>query len=276
MDIKQLRIAQAPWATKVVVFALFLAQVLVGIACAVLVASSPASEGASLLQAAAYALGLGVPFLALALLLVTARTGIRSIEARTAKFLGEVVPNKLKQLELHEHDPAKTSQPWADGIKSQRLKRAPHGPNLSLSLSPSGNLAHYRLVFTEDRNPLELWLSVEVSMAQATVCLFLPVADLPETRSLRSHCESTLEGAEKSGGFCVDKREPPVETVGGRPHQKLVLRKQLSSDEVLWDPAQVFFFATDLGLMVESFVRECRPLLVVPDQTRAGASAAAQ
>lgn len=263
MDLRQLRISQARPSTKVAVFLLFLLQVLVGIACGLLALYGPVSEHSSLLQAAAYALGAGLPFFALVLLLVTARTGARAIEARTVQFLTCTIPRKLQQLELEEPDPAKHCKPFNGQGISVRERRTPTPSQLDLSLSADGSFAFYRLVSRTDEHCLELWLSVDVALTQATVCFFVAKDQLQDNDRLASACVSTLEGASKSGDYRIDDEEPVV-TIGGVEHRKLILRKKLSSDEFLWDSSQTFFFATDLGLMVTSFLRDCKHLLASP------------
>lgn len=265
MDLRQLRISQARPSIKAAVFLLFLLQVLVGVGCVVLAWYGPVDEHSSLLQAAAYALGAGLPFFALALLLTTARSGGRAIEARTVQFLTYTIPSKLQQLELDESDPARHGKRFEGKPLKQRDRRLPTPSRLDLSLSAEGSFAFYKLFSRVDNHSLELWLSVDVALNQATVCFFVEENRLPEGCSLARQCMSTLEGAKKSGNYELDEIEPLL-NIGGRPHRKLILRKKLSSDEFLWDSSQTYFFATDLGLMVASFLRECKALLVSPDQ----------
>ncbi|MDN5923489.1 MAG: hypothetical protein L0H70_00655, partial [Xanthomonadales bacterium] len=261
MDLKQLRITQAPRATKIIVFVLFLIEVLVGVTCVVLTWYSSASNQAPLLQAAAYALGAGLPLLALTLLLATARTGVRAIKAQTAHFLSYGIPAELSRLELDSTDPAHRCQPFS-GKSSKPAQRQTHaGCQLNLSLNPDGASAFYRLSRqTRSGQVVELWLSVDVALVQVTVCFYIESSRLEQTCSVASICKSTIEGATKSGGYQIDKEEP-MTMIGGKRYCKLVARKKVEADDFLWDAAQTFFFTADLNLMVVSFMSECKAQL---------------
>ncbi len=261
MDLKQLRITQAPRTTKIIVFGLFLIEVLVGIACAVLTLAGPASDQSSLLQAAAYALGAGMPLFALALLLATAKTGVRAIKAKTHHVLSRVIPAELCRLEPDVNDPASRCQPFSEFAGKPPRRADDAHCQLDLSLNPDGASAFYRLHKPSGSGQLEMWLSVDIALTQVTVCFFVEHARLGDAEKASHLCASTLEGAEKSGGYTVDGEEPTI-IIDGRPHNKLILRKKMESDDFLWNPAQMFFFTADFKLMVVSFMNECKRHLV--------------
>ncbi|MBB5014672.1 hypothetical protein [Rehaibacterium terrae] len=264
MDLKQLRLGQTPRLTKAVVFLLLALQVAIGLFCAYLFVHSPNTEHSALIQAAAYSLGAGVPLFALALLVVTARSGIRAVEARKTALFLDIVPRALSHVDLAPQDPSLGMVAY----RGKRLRAArvrPERPpvQLEVGLTRDASTASYRLEAAHHGMPVVLWLSIDLKIDQATVCLRAPEAAIPPGTKLADHCPSTLHGATVSGGYKIDPVER-ADRIAGRSYRTLILRRSFVGDEFLWDPANTFFFVEDLGLMVASFMRECSALLAPP------------
>lgn len=262
MDFRQFRVLQTPRPVKAVILVMLLLQVLVGAACAVALLGDPQGEhGPSLLQASAYALGTGVPFLALALLLVSSRSGPRAWENKAGQLLLDAVPRQLARIDLRREDRSKHLVRF-DGrrISVSRARSDETRTRVDLKLSPDGATAYYRVSSDRNDQTLALWLSIDAKPNQATICLSVPAGRLGADAKLQQLASSTLQGARTSGGYAADEVEREDE-IGGSAYRTLILRKAFADEDFLWDPGENHFFSVDLGLMVASFMHECADLL---------------
>lgn len=264
MDFRQFRVLQTPRPVKAVILAMLLLQVLVGIACALVLFGDPQAEhGPSLLQASAYALGTGVPVLALALLLVSSRSGPRAWENKAGQLLLGTVPAQLARIDLRRQDRSKHMVRFhGRRVPVSRARSDQARTRVDLKLSPDGATAYYRLTSDRNERTLALWLSIDAKPNQATVCLSVPAGRLSTEGTVQQAASSTLEGARDSGGYDVDSVEREEE-IGGTAYRTAILRKKFKDEDFLWDPGENHFFSVDLGLMVASFMDECAGLLTV-------------
>src|SRR5699024_5762762 len=152
MDFRQFRVLQTPRPVKAVILVMLLLQVLVGAACALFLLGDPQAEhGPSLLQASAYALGTGVPLLALALLLVSSRSGPRAWENKAGQLLLDAVPRQLARIDLRKEDRSKHLVRFQGRrIAVARARSDEARTQVDLKLSPDGTTAYYRV--TSDKN----------------------------------------------------------------------------------------------------------------------------
>lgn len=264
MDLKELRISQAPRSAKTLILALLLLEVVTGIVCGVYVIHASADDKSALLQAAAYALGVGMPLFVLALLIATASTGIHAIERRTGDLFFRLIPEKLKQINLDEHDPAAHAITYKGrGSRVARKTKVDTSTTIRIGTISDASTAYYEITTCFRDQSLRLWISVDLALKQATVCLRVPLTRLGG-RDIADRCRSTLEGARVSGGYTSDRIERH-DAIGGETLKTLILRTKFDSDEFLWDSTKTYFFVTDLCLMVTSFMRECAGLLHVDE-----------
>lgn len=276
MDLKQLRVTQAPRTTKGIVFLLLGLQVAIGVFCLYLFLQTDARR-LDLIQASAYALGAGIPLFAVALMLVTSRSGMKAVENRITELFLDLIPGKLSQIDLLEHDPAmRMTEFHGRRLKASRMKLPKAQARICVGLTGNASVAFYAIEAPCAGTRLKLWVSVDLKMDQATVCLHVPAQTLTGNRTdahacIAEHCHSTLEGAKISGGYCADATEPLV-TVDGMAMRKLILRKTFASEEFLWDSASTYGFVSDLALMIASFMNEAANLLSI-DRYRATADA---
>ncbi len=262
MDLRQLRLTQAPRTTKGIVFLLVGLQVVIGVFCSYLFLQSDATR-LDLIQASAYALGAGVPLFALTLILATVRSGFRAIENKITDIFVDLIPKKLSQLDLCQHDFAQRMVEYRGRrLRASRLKPKHVPAKVAVSLTGNVSNAYYSVEAEHAGKNLKLWLAVDLKLSQATICLFVPSSNLSAGQSVSVHCPSTMHGARTSGGYVVD----PVEIregIGGSTMRKLILRRVFDSDEFLWNSSATYAFISDLVLMVASFMKECAPLLVL-------------
>lgn len=262
MDFRQFRVLQTPRPIKGLILAMLVLQVLIGVACALaLLAHAESDHGPSLLQASAYALGTGVPLLALALLLVSSRSGPRAWENKAGQLLLDAVPRQLARIDLRRADRSRDLVRFQGRrVSLTRARSDETRTRVDLKLSPDGATAYYRI--TSDRNgqPLVLWLSIDAKPNQATICVSAPAARIPAGHTLHALAASTLEGARASGGYAADEVVRDDE-IGDAAYKTLILRKQFENEDFLWDPGENHFFSVDLGLMVASFMNECADLI---------------
>lgn len=261
MDLKQLRLTQAPRATKAVVFLLLACQVAIGVYCTLLFLRAPGAAGLDLLQAAAYSFGAGIPLFALALFVLTARSGVGAIEARLTAIFLEVIPRKLSQLDLLEHDPARRLVEYrGKALRANRVRPAGQGTKVMVSLTGDVSTTHFLVEAARAGRMLRLWFSVDLKLTQATVCFRIPERALGAHQTIAQQCRSTLTGAQTSGGYAVDPEEFH-DVIEGTPMRVLILRRKFDSDEFLWDSSTTYAFVADLVLMIASFMKECAALL---------------
>ncbi|PKM08118.1 MAG: hypothetical protein CVV14_05790 [Gammaproteobacteria bacterium HGW-Gammaproteobacteria-4] len=272
MDLRQLRLTQAPRTTKGIIFLLVGFQVAIGAFCSYLFLQSDATR-LELIQAAAYALGAGVPLFALALILATVRSGFRAIENKITEIFVDLIPKKLSQLDLCYHDFSQSMIEYRGRrLRASRLKPKHVPAKVAVSLTGNASNAYYSVEATHFDKHLKLWLTVDLKLSQATICLFVPSSNLATGQSISDYCPSTLHGARTSGGYVVDPVEIS-ESIGGSPMRKLILRREFVSDEFLWNSSATYAFISDLVLMIASFMKECAPLLATNPE---GSSSIAQ
>ena len=261
MDLRQLRLTQAPRTTKGIIFLLVGFQVAIGVFCSYLFLQSDTTR-LDLIQAAAYALGAGVPLFALALILATVRSGFRAIESKITDIFVDLIPRKLSQLDLCHHDFAQRMVEYRGRrLRASRLKPKHVPAKIAVSLTGNASNAYYSVEAAHLGKNLKLWLTVDLKLSQATICLLVPSASLAAGQSISEKCPSTLHGARTSGGYSVDPVEFS-ESIGGASMRKLILRREFDSDEFLWSSSATYAFISDLVLMVASFMKECAPLLM--------------
>lgn len=262
MDLRQLRLTQAPRTTKGIIFLLVAFQVVIGVFCSYLFLQSDAKR-LDLIQASAYALGAGVPLFALTLILATVRSGFRAIENKITDIFVDLIPKKLSQLDLCRHDFAQRMVEYRGRrLRPSRLKPKHVPAKVAVSLTGNASNAYYSVEATHLGKELKLWLTVDLKLSQATICLFVPASSLAAGNGISDHCPSTLHGARTSGGYAVDPVEVS-EGIGESPMRKLILRREFDSDEFLWNSSATYAFISDLVLMIASFMKECAPLLVI-------------
>lgn len=267
MDFRQFRVLQTPRPVKAVILVMLLLQVLVGAACALFLLGDPQGEhGPSLLQASAYALGTGVPVLALALLLVSSRSGPRAWENKAGQLLLDAVPRQLARIDLREEDRSRDLVRFQGRrVPVSRARSDEARTRVDLKLSPDGTTAYYRLTSDRNNRALVLWLSIDAKPSQATVCVSVPASRVPAGAELGGLAPSTLQGARVSGGYTTDHVERD-DQIGGTAYRTLILRRKFEDEDFLWDPGENHFFSVDLGLMLTSFMNECADLLAAdPD-----------
>jgi hypothetical protein len=263
MDLKELRTAQAPWITKAAVAVFLSAQVAVGLLCAIVAIHASASDKTALLQAAAYALGIGTPLFILALVIATARKGARAIEGRTNEILLHLLPRELRSIDLLPIDPSQHLTLYEGRrLRLSQVLANRNQPEVRVAMTSGKSTAHYEITAPREGRLVRAWLSVDFNLTQSTVCLRAPTSSLAG-KQLQHFCQSTLEGAVTSGQYHVDGAER-MDRIGGMTYATIILRTTFESDEFLWDTARTYFFATDLSLMVASFIRECGDLLAGP------------
>lgn len=262
MDFRQFRVLQTPRPVKAVILVMLLLQVFVGAACALFLLGDPQGEhGPSLLQASAYALGTGVPFLALALLLVSSRSGPRAWENKAGQLLLDAVPRQLARIDLRKEDRSKHLVRFQGRrVPVSRARSDEARTRVDLKLSPDGTTAYYRVTSDKNHRTLVLWLSIDAKPNQATICISAPARHLSPDANLQDLASSTLQGARISGGYTADEVERDEE-IGGTGYRTVILRKTFDDEDFLWDPGENHFFSVDLGLMVASFMNECADLL---------------
>lgn len=262
MDLKQLRLTQAPRMTKGIIFLLVGLQVVIGVFCVYLFLQSDATR-LDLIQASAYALGAGVPLFALTLILVTVRSGFRAIENKIVDVFVDLIPKKLSQLDLCQHDFAQRMVEYRGRrLRASRLKPKHIPAKIAVSLTGNASNAYYSIEAAHGGKNLKLWLTVDLKLSQATICLFVPASNIAAGQSISDHCPSTLHGARNSGSYAVDPVEV-IERIGGTTMRKLILRREFGSDEFLWNASATYAFIADLVLMIASFMKECAPLLAI-------------
>lgn len=265
MDLRQLRVTQAPRTTKGIVFLLLGLQVAIGVFCLYLFLQTD-TRRLDLIQSSAYALGAGIPLFAVALMLVTSRSGLKAVESRITELFLDLIPGKLSQVDLLEHDPAQRMTEYRGRrLKASGMKPPSGQARIAVGLTSNASTAFYSVQAPCRGKQLRLWLSVDLKMDQATVCLRVPEHTLAcehnGTRtSIASCCPSTVAGAQTSGGYSVDPVEFP-DQIDGIPMRALILRKTFGNDEFLWESASTYGFVSDLALMIASFMKEAANLL---------------
>ncbi|MDT0618012.1 hypothetical protein RM531_05970 [Salinisphaera sp. P385] len=255
MDPQQLRTSQTPAHAKAAIVVLLMLLTSIGIAAAAAAYWFFPENYDALLQAAAYSLGISVPLLCLAILLSYTRFGGRTTREKLARFLTVELPGVLAETPL-SYDVSREDFRHFDGDR-RPITPLPGPPNdIRLVLEPLTHKAYY-LISSPALAGTELLFSVELALPGITVCVFVNrkqgAAEPDET--LRERFASSIDGAESSGGYRVDKAMP-WRDVAGAEHRTLIFRKQTASDDFLVDEQEKLFFSIDLGLMMASLASD--------------------